>query len=82
LGVSGRVKHIPRTALRLLSRIARPFNPTFARMAQAAVVLDTSEMAFDATALQGRHPDFPLTTVADAARRDYAGRVAQTGVTE
>lgn len=44
VGVSGPIKHIPRASMRLLSRLARPFNPTFARAVQAGVVMDTTDM--------------------------------------
>jgi NADH dehydrogenase len=74
IGVTGPVKHVPRLAMRLLSQLARPFDPTFARMARAGVLMDTTDMSFDATALTQRYPQIPLTTVAEAARRDYASR--------
>lgn len=72
IGLSGSVKHIPRTAMRVLSHVARPFNPTFARMVQAGVVMDTTDMTFDATQLAQRYPEIPLTSVAAVARRDYS----------
>jgi uncharacterized protein YbjT (DUF2867 family) len=71
VGVTGPVKHIPRLAMRVLSRLARPFNPTFARMANAGVLMDTTNMSFDATELRQRYPQIPWTTVAAAALRDY-----------
>src|SRR5206468_8557448 len=43
-GLHGRVVHIPRTMLRLMSVAARPFSAQFARMAQASVVMDTEDM--------------------------------------
>lgn len=73
VGVTGTIKHIPRPVMRFLSHVARPFAPTFARMVQGGVVMDTTDMTFDATALRNRFPEVPLTTVAEAARRDYAG---------
>jgi uncharacterized protein YbjT (DUF2867 family) len=72
LGLSGPVKHVPRLAMRVMAQLARPFNPTFARMAQAGVVMDTTDMAFDPSALIARYPDIAWTTVAEVARRDYA----------
>jgi NADH dehydrogenase len=72
LGVTGDVKKIPRLAMRFLSHIARPFNPTFARMAQAGVVMDTTDMTFNASPLISRYPEIPLTTAAESARRDYS----------
>jgi uncharacterized protein YbjT (DUF2867 family) len=79
-GVTGSVKHIPRLALRLLSRLARPFDPTFARMSAAALLMDTTNMSFDATELERRYPQIPLTTVAAVARRDYGARAARLAV--
>jgi hypothetical protein len=58
--------------MRFLSHIARPFNPTFARMVQAGVVMDTTDMTFNASPLILRYPQIPLTTVAESARRDYS----------
>jgi uncharacterized protein YbjT (DUF2867 family) len=73
-GATGTVKHIPRLALRVLSLLARPFAPTFARMAQAGALMDTTDMTFDARALAQSYPQISLTTVAESARRDYAPR--------
>jgi uncharacterized protein YbjT (DUF2867 family) len=81
IGVAGPVKHIPRLAMRLLSQLARPFNPRFARMARAGVVMDTTDMSFDATELVQRYPQIELTTVAEVARRDYPPRTAARTVT-
>jgi uncharacterized protein YbjT (DUF2867 family) len=81
LGVSGPIRHIPRAAMRLLSRLARPFNQTFARMARAGLLMDTTDMSFDATALARSYPDIPLTTVFEVARRDYGRSVPATGAT-
>ena len=75
----GPVKHIPLPVMRMMSVVARPFNPTFARLVQASVVMDTTDMAFDASRLRLQFPDLVLTSAADAARRDYQlGRAAET----
>jgi uncharacterized protein YbjT (DUF2867 family) len=81
LGVTGKVRHIPVLAMKVLSIIARPFSPTFARMASASVLMDSVDMAFNATELQRRYPHVVLTTVAEAARRDYASRAVVVPVT-
>ena len=75
LGVGSAIRHIPRAMLRLLSVLARPFNRTFARMARAGLLMDTTDMAFDATELARRFPHIHLTTASEAALRDY-GRLA------
>lgn len=76
LGVTGEVKHIPLMAMRALSQLARPFNARFARMAAAGVLMDTTDMTFDATHLKQQYPQIPLTSVAEVARRDYGSRAA------
>ncbi len=38
------IRHIPLGMLRLLANAARPFSPSFARQAQAAVVMNTTDM--------------------------------------
>lgn len=46
-GRPGRIDHIPLTALRLMAVLARPLFPAFARQAQAAVLMNTTDMAVD-----------------------------------
>ena len=41
---AGRIVHLPLSALRLLSIVAKPVAPAFARQAQAAVVMNTTDM--------------------------------------
>jgi uncharacterized protein YbjT (DUF2867 family) len=41
----GQITHIPLAALRLASVLAKPVAPAFARQAQAAVVMNTTDMA-------------------------------------
>jgi uncharacterized protein YbjT (DUF2867 family) len=41
---SGRISHIPLTALRVMAELARPAAPAFARQARAAVVMNTTDM--------------------------------------
>jgi uncharacterized protein YbjT (DUF2867 family) len=57
-------KHVPLLALRALSLLARPIKPSLARQAQAAVVMNTTDMTFDATPTRDRFPDIPATTMA------------------
>jgi NADH dehydrogenase len=66
-GRSARIEHIPRPALRVMSVLARPFAPEFARKACAAVVMDTHDMTFDSH-VRRRFPAVPSTTLADVLR--------------
>jgi uncharacterized protein YbjT (DUF2867 family) len=64
-GIGGSVKHIPRTALRLMSMAARPFNPALARQAATALYMDTCDLRGDAAERARRYPEAPVTTTAD-----------------
>jgi uncharacterized protein YbjT (DUF2867 family) len=44
-GRPGRIAHVPLAALRVMSVLARPVAPAFARKAHAAVVMNTTDMA-------------------------------------
>ena len=58
-------KQVPLTALKAMAVIARPLRPGFARQARAAVVMNTTDMTFDALPVRDRFPDIPATTLAD-----------------
>lgn len=58
-------RHVPRAMLQAMAMIMRPFKPSLARQARAALVMDTSDMTFDATAIHAAYPDLPTTTLAD-----------------
>jgi uncharacterized protein YbjT (DUF2867 family) len=61
-GVPAKTSHIPLGALRAMSLLARPVAPAFARQAQAAVIMNTSDMAV--------HDDstLPRTTIGQLLR--------------
>lgn len=52
-GKANRQRHIPRPAMRLLSVLARPVKPSFARMAHDGVVMDTLDFTFDRACAYG-----------------------------
>jgi uncharacterized protein YbjT (DUF2867 family) len=54
-GVGGKVRHVPRSALRAVA--------PFARQARAAVAMDTTDMTFDATLTRAAFGDLPMTDV-------------------
>ncbi|HEY1912491.1 MAG TPA: NAD(P)H-binding protein [Vicinamibacterales bacterium] len=64
-------RHVPRTALRLLAIALRPIKPNRARQMGAAVVMDTSDLAFAPTDLHRRFPDVPMTSIADIIGRRH-----------
>ncbi|HEU5345290.1 MAG TPA: SDR family oxidoreductase [Ktedonobacterales bacterium] len=64
-------QHIPLPALRVMSVLARPFNPAFARQAGAAAYMDTHDMTFDPTATLRRFPGAPRSI--EEVARDLFG---------
>jgi len=68
-GKPGRIRHIPLPMLRAMSILARPLSPTFARQAQAAVVMNTTNMTVDVSAVRDRLPTIPATTLDQLIRR-------------
>jgi uncharacterized protein YbjT (DUF2867 family) len=62
-GQPGRIRHVPLPILRAMSVLARPVSPTFARQAQAAVVMNTTDMTADVTGIRDRFPTIAATTL-------------------
>jgi len=57
-------RHVPRFALRAASVLARPVSPQAARLAEAALVMDTSPgLAFDAGPAHAAYPWLPCTPI-------------------
>jgi uncharacterized protein YbjT (DUF2867 family) len=70
-GRPARIKPVPLPMLRAMSVLARPFSPVFARQAQAAVVMNTTDMTADLAAPRHRFPRIPLTTLNDVLTRRH-----------
>jgi uncharacterized protein YbjT (DUF2867 family) len=63
------IRHIPLPALRALSVLAKPIRPAFARRAQAAVVMNTTDMTFEARPVRERFPEIVVTSMATLTER-------------
>ncbi len=63
LGRASHARHIPLAVLRAMSVLVRPFKPSLARHAAAAVVMATQDMTFDDSAVRRRFPELPNTSV-------------------
>jgi uncharacterized protein YbjT (DUF2867 family) len=68
-GCEGTVQHIPRPMLRAMAIIMKPLKPELARQAGAAVVMDTTNLTFDSTAIRREFPNLPATDVTTALKR-------------
>jgi uncharacterized protein YbjT (DUF2867 family) len=78
-GRPGRIRHVPLTMLRALSLLARPVSPTFARQAQAAVVMNTTDMTLDTSTIRDRLPTIPATTLDEVISRQPTREVPGAG---
>jgi len=68
-------RHVPRPMLRSMTIVLRPFKPELARQARAALVMDTTDLVFNAASIHEAFPDLPSTTLADLlAGRRGSGR--------
>src|SRR6266542_2910007 len=74
-GRPGRTRHIPLPMLRAMSVLARPAAPSFARQAQAAVMMNTADMTVDVSAIRDRLPTVPATTLHDLLTRQPSPQV-------
>jgi NADH dehydrogenase len=74
-GETGRIVHVPRPVLRAMSFVMRPWNGQLARMARAAVVMDTVDMTMREPDARLEFPDLPCTDLATALQR-AEGRLA------
>jgi uncharacterized protein YbjT (DUF2867 family) len=64
-GWTGEPRHVPRPMLRAMTVLMRPAKPDLARQARAALLMDTSDMTFDATPTRASYPNLPTTTLTD-----------------
>jgi hypothetical protein len=55
--------------LRVMSVLARPVSPVSARQAQAAVVMNTTDMTVNLATIRDRFPTIPATTLDKVLRR-------------
>jgi uncharacterized protein YbjT (DUF2867 family) len=75
-GKPGRIRHVPLPMLRVMSVLARPVAPVVARQAQAAVVMNTTDMTTPRSAIGDRFAAVPTTTLDDLLRpRPRLGQV-------
>jgi uncharacterized protein YbjT (DUF2867 family) len=80
---SGRTKqpqHVPDVMLRTMARLLRPVKPELARQARAALVMDTTDMTFDATPVRELYADLPMTTLTDVLAGWTPAPPARSGV--
>jgi uncharacterized protein YbjT (DUF2867 family) len=76
-GRPGRVRHVPLPLLRAMSVLARPVAPVVARQAQAAVVMNTTDMTADVAGLRDRFPTVTSATLDELLARQPLSRGVQ-----
>ncbi len=70
-GKHGSTSAVPLPMMRVMSVLIRPLNPRVARQIQGGVVMDTTDLSFDAAEAQQRFPEIRFTSFADMVKRDY-----------
>ena len=65
------VRHIPRPVMRLASLLLHFVRPDLAGMVAAGLVMDETDMSFDATGLQRAYPTIELTRLETVAREIF-----------
>jgi len=75
-GRSGRVTHIPRAAMQLLSVALRPIDRMRAGQIGAALFMDTHDMTMDGATARAAYPTIPMTTAEVVAKRLFGAMVA------
>jgi uncharacterized protein YbjT (DUF2867 family) len=78
-GRPGRIRHVPLVMLRAMSLLARPVSPALARQAQAAVVMNTTDMTLDTSTIRDRLPTIPATSLDEVIRRQPTLEVPGAG---
>lgn len=72
-----KIRRIPRGALRLLSTTLPPWAPAFARQTHAALVMDTTDMTAEPSALHAQFPDVDWHSATEIAQQHrHAGNTA------
>lgn len=71
-GRAGTPRHVPRSALWLMANTIGRVKPALGRQARAALVMDSTDLTFDASPLHRAYPELATTTLADV----LADRVA------
>lgn len=71
-GVGGKVSHIPLPMMRVMAAVLKPLNPTMAGLIATAIVMDTRDMTFDASAMRSHYPSLRVTRLVDVVRMDDA----------
>lgn len=75
-GRAGTASAVPLPMMRVMSLLTRYLNPTLARQIQAGIVMDTTDLSFDANAVRQQLPSIHLTTLTNMVKRDYVNGLA------
>ena len=71
-GKKGQVSHVPLLAMRVMSVLIRPINPAMARLTQAGIVNDTTDMTWNPSANREHYPWLPQTPLSEVLKKEMA----------
>jgi NADH dehydrogenase len=66
----GKVSHVPLPVMRMMSILMRPINPAMARLTQAGVLMDTTDMTWDPSPNRERYPWLPQTPLSEVVKNE------------
>ena len=69
-GRTGATRHVPRPVMRLASVLLAPVKPVLAAQIRGGVIMDTTDLSFDAASRAREFPEIPLTPLSEVMRRD------------
>jgi NADH dehydrogenase len=64
-GRTGATRHVPRTVMRVASTLLAPIKPVLAAQIRGGVIMDTTELSFDASSSFREFSSSPLTTLTE-----------------
>lgn len=76
IGRTGRIRHVPPTAMRLARVVTRPFKPVLSAQISAALVMDGRDMSVDGPSLRAAYPSILMATAVEVAARMFGSEAA------
>jgi NADH dehydrogenase len=69
-GKKAKISHVPLPVMRIMSVALRPINPSMARIVEAGVAMDTTDMTWDGADNLKRYPWLPQTPLIDVIEKE------------
>ncbi|MCU1426003.1 MAG: hypothetical protein JWL83_3, partial [Actinomycetia bacterium] len=71
-----RVRNVPLPVMRVAAIATKPISRKASRLVHAGIVMDTTDMSFDAMPVRLAHPQIPVTTLEAVVEQDWLNPAA------